>query len=242
MVDVLGRVCVDRYEATLVDVRTGQSLSPYYHPTADATRLAFERWPRLMPLAKTIEGRTMPVPAPPLWELEAQSFEPMAASVANVVPNGYLSGAGAELACARAGKRLCTEEEWVVACRGAKNRKFPYGDRYQEGRCNVFRGTHPARVLHGDPSVGHMDPRLNLVAEGVEPLLRPTGTTPDCKSEWGADAIYDMVGNLDEWIDDPDGTFLGGFYSRSTREGCDARIDVHGYDYYDYSLGVRCCK
>ena len=51
-----------------------------------------------------------------------------------------------------------------------------------------------------------------------------------------------MVGNLDEWIDDPDGTFVGGFYSRGTREGCDSIIEVHDYTYYDYSLGVRCCK
>ena len=83
---------------------------------------------------------------------------------------------------------------------------------------------------------------MNQVTENGDPLLRHTGATPDCKSEWGTDAIYDMVGNLDEWIDDPDGTFLGGFYSRGTREGCDSRIEVHAYDYFDYSLGIRCCK
>ena len=80
------------------------------------------------------------------------------------------------------------------------------------------------------------------MTEGDDPLLRKTGATPRCKSEWGDDAVYDMVGNLDEWIDDPDGTFVGGFYSRSTHEGCDSMIEVHDYTYYDYSLGVRCCK
>ena len=153
-----------------------------------------------------------------------------------------MSGAAAERACERAGKRLCAEEEWVVACRGQKNRKFPYGEAYVDGKCNVYRATHPARVLHGNASIGHFDPRLNQVEEEAGPLLRRTGATPECASEWGNDAVYDMVGNLDEWIDDPDGTFVGGFYSRSTREGCDSRIEVHTYKYYDYSLGVRCCK
>ena len=69
-----------------------------------------------------------------------------------------------------------------------------------------------------------------------------TGETPDCKSEWGSDAIFDMVGNLDEWVDEPKGRFSGGFFSRSTREGCDASVTAHPRAYYDYSLGVRCCK
>jgi formylglycine-generating enzyme required for sulfatase activity len=153
-----------------------------------------------------------------------------------------LSGRNAERACANAGKRLCRIEEWVTACRGQQNRKFPYGEAYVEGTCNVSRGTHPARALHGNASIGHLDPRLNLVTENGDPLLRKTGATPLCASEWGDDAVYDMVGNLDEWIDDPDGTFVGGFFSRGTHEGCDSIITVHPFEYYDYSLGVRCCK
>ncbi len=51
-----------------------------------------------------------------------------------------------------------------------------------------------------------------------------------------------MVGNHDEWVDEPRGAFLGGFYSRATREGCDSRISSHPPEYFDYSLGVRCCK
>ena len=158
------------------------------------------------------------------------------------MPNGYLTADLAERACKNAGKRLCTEAEWVLACRGETHRKFPYGDRYEAGRCNVFREAHPADVLHGDASIGHLDPRLNRVAVHGKPLLRHTGATPDCKSTWGADAVYDMVGNLDEWVDDPVGRFLGGFYSRSTKEGCDSRVSAHPRSYYDYSLGVRCCR
>lgn len=242
MVDVHASFCIDRFESTLYDKKSGNRLSPYYHPSADATRREYERWQRLRMDAKTDEGRRAEVPAPDEWALSARYFEPTARVEPDAVPNGYMSAEAAQRACENAGKRLCTDEEWVTACRGQHNTKFPYGHFYEEGRCNVFRATHPARVLHGDASNGHLDPRLNQVTEGNEPLLRLTGATPSCRSEWNGDAVYDMVGNLDEWIDDSDGTFLGGFYSRSTREGCDARVEVHSYDYYDYSLGVRCCK
>jgi sulfatase modifying factor 1 len=242
MVDVLGRFCIDRYEATLSDAGTGRLLSQFYYPTPELTRREYERWQRRKPEMDTALGALLAVPAPQEWELSATHFEPVASSVPDVVPHGYLSGRTAERACANAGKRLCRIDEWVTACRGRQNRKFPYGDTYVDGACNVCRAAHPARVLHGNASIGHLDPRLNLVTDNGDPLLRRTGATPRCKSEWGNDAIYDMVGNLDEWIDDPEGTFVGGFFSRSTHEGCDSIIEVHTFSYYDYSLGVRCCK
>jgi len=106
--------------------------------------------------------------------------------------------------------------------------------------CNVYRLIHPAAVLHGSASLGHRDPRLNLVYEGESPLLRTTGETAACASHWDDDRIFDMVGNVDEWVED--GMFLGGFYSRSTTQGCESKVSVHAPAYYDYSTGTRCCR
>ena len=131
----------------------------------------------------------------------------------------------------------------------------------------------PGIVLHDNPSIGHFDPRMNLVAEkdGL-PLLRATRATPRCKSEWGDDAAWDLHGNLDEWVSpdesDPDagaptseggaspsdgraasrdggkaphnGLFLGGFYSRSKRDGYLSRVSQHQLTYLNYSTGARC--
>jgi len=233
MVDVRGEFCIDRYEIHLVDERTGEALSPYYHPTPKQTRASLARY-REIGL-----GPGFPeLPEPPAFQLAGEAV-PSARSARGVVPSGYLSGVKAGAACRAAGKRLCTRAEWVLACRGQAGRKFPYGDAYEHGTCNVFRSSHPAQVLHGNASRHHLDPRLNRVADAEGPLLRRTGSLPRCRSEWGDDAIYDMVGNLDEWVDD--GSFLGGFYSRGTREGCDARVSSHPPRYFDYSLGTRCC-
>jgi len=171
-----------------------------------------------------------------------EDFKSVARSVQGVIPSGYMSGVMAKRACEGAGKRLCSQAEWTAACRGEHGAAFPYGPSYAEGGCNVFREAHPAVVLYGDASKNHLDPRLNLAEGSNGPLLRRTGATPSCRSSWGQDGVYDMVGNLDEWVESESGAFQGGFYARSTREGCDARITVHPPQYLDYSLGVRCCQ
>lgn len=240
MVSVAGAFCIDRFEVNLVDAALGRPLSPHYPPSPTRLRQLFERWSQR---AGTSGGRldqSLDLPTPPAYSL-SESFEPRARSEQGVVPAGYLNRQLSELACTRAGKRLCTREEWVRACRGQQGTRFPYGERYRPGLCNVHRDHHPARLLHGNSSHHHLDPRLGLVEDEAGPLLHQTGDFPECASRWGDDAIYDMVGNLDEWIADPSGAFLGGFFARSTKEGCDASIDSHAPGYLDYSLGTRCC-
>jgi hypothetical protein len=234
MVDVRGEFCIDRYESQLFDARRGEVLSPYYHPTRAQTATNYSRYRKLG------ASRAEPsVPDPPAFQLDGE-IQPVARSLEHVVPSGYLSGVVARAACERAGKRLCTQAEWLTACRGQNVRAFPYGDRYEHGACNVHRDTHPAAALHGDASRHHLDPRLNRVADADGPLLRTTGGSPRCRSDWGADAVFDMVGNLDEWV--AEASFNGGFFSRGTREGCEARISSHPVEYFDYSLGTRCCR
>ncbi|WP_437593682.1 hypothetical protein [Sorangium sp. So ce1000] len=240
MVRVARRFCVDRYEAVLLDKETGLELSAFYPPSRQAAASVERVWSKMRLQLGDEDARRMDLPLLPGWQKQRE-FEPRAVSRRGVLPQGYTTGAQAELACRNAGKRLCSLEEWRTACRGERDEQFPYGPTYADGRCNVFREGHPAAVLHRDMTLGHSDPRLNLVRVAGAPLLRRTGETATCASAWEDDAVSDMVGNLDEWIDDPDGTFVGGFYARATREGCMARVASHDFTYFDYSTGVRCC-
>jgi hypothetical protein len=226
----------------MVDHKTGKALSPYYPPHPNLVASVVRLWEVERSQVGDPAARQMPLP--PLPEVQRNpGFTPRAVSRAGVVPQGYLSYSLADLACKNAGKRLCTEDEWVTACRGARQTKFPYGEKFELGTCNVYRYYHPAFLLHGNSSVGHTDPRLNLILErGKDPVLRLSGATDDCASQWGGEWVYDMVGNLDEWVSDESGVFVGGFYARATREGCEARISSHSPKYYDYSLGTRCCQ
>jgi formylglycine-generating enzyme len=241
MVTVPGRFCIDRYEVSLIEQRKGFRLSPHYTPDRVRSQRIFEHFAELSPKSGTAYGRTIAVP-PPLPFPFDEEIAPLAKSEKGVLPQGYLTRDLAEKSCVNAGKRLCRRDEWVSACRGEHRLPHPYGSKYEAGACNVHRKSHPATLLHGNPSHLHQDPRLGLVEDEDGPLLRPTGATPRCKSEWAEDAIFDMVGNIDEWIDEPAGSFLGGFFSRGTQAGCDASIDLHDASYLDYSLGARCCR
>ncbi len=70
--------------------------------------------------------------------------------------------------------------------------------------------------------------------------LLPTGERAECTNGYG---VFDMVGNLHEWVDDADGTFRGGYYMDTTKngDGCSYATTAHDAGYHDYSTGFRCC-
>ncbi|MEW5847699.1 MAG: SUMF1/EgtB/PvdO family nonheme iron enzyme [Myxococcota bacterium] len=163
-----------------------------------------------------------------------------AMSAAGAVPQGYINANQAEAACQNAGKRLCTDVEWLRACQGPDGRIYPYGNARQDGVCNDARSTHPAIEYFGpdDPDpfskIGH--PCLNQLANGLD----VTGENAGCVTSEG---LMDMMGNLHEWTADPAGTFRGGFYvdTRINGEGCLYRTTAHDRLHWDYSTGFRCC-
>jgi sulfatase modifying factor 1 len=205
MVDIEGRFCIDRYEATLIDVLSNgeeRAHSPFT-PVIDI-------------------GHVRAVSAP------------------NVFPQGYISAVEAQRACTASGKRLCRVAEWGKACRGPEPKSFGYGDRREPGRCND-KGRNPVISLYGR---GHWtwntmnQPALNQ----QDNTLSKTGEHDGCTNGYG---VYDMVGNLHEWVADPNGTFYGGYYSDVSSvghgEGCGYLTTAHEARYHDYSTGFRCC-
>jgi hypothetical protein len=50
-------------------------------------------------------------------------------------PSAYVTRREAADSCAAAGKRLCTLEEWQIACRGPERNLYPYGNKYNENYC-----------------------------------------------------------------------------------------------------------
>ncbi|MCA9621012.1 MAG: SUMF1/EgtB/PvdO family nonheme iron enzyme [Myxococcales bacterium] len=161
------------------------------------------------------------------------------------VPQGYVSGEQAALACEAAGKRLCAADEWDRACRGPRRLAYPYGPSRREGVCNDDgRDRHPVAEATARQGIARermwyegMDlPLINQLPDTVD----PSGSHPACQSDYG---VFDMVGNLHEWIDDPEGTFRGGYFmdTQINGEGCDYTTTAHGRTYHDYSTGFRCC-
>lgn len=193
--------CVDRYEAALVLVSTGEPWSPYWGPGATAVR---------------------------------------AVSLAGAVPQAYVSGLQASAACAAAGKRLCTDAEWMRACRGPASSLFPYGNEYQAGACNDVRSTLPVVELFGTADTwiwtftGH--PCLNQLPSSLD----AAGARAACLT---AEGLHDMAGNLNEWTANPAGTMRGGSYvtGATNGAGCLSATTAHDSSHHDFTTGFRCC-
>ena len=204
MVPVTDAFCVDRYEASLVEVSSDGSIvewSPYHHPGTRRVR---------------------------------------ALSRAGAVPQGYIDGVRAAAACSEAGKRLCTDIEWLRACQGSTGTTYPYGNTRSTGLCNDHRDVHPAVERFGT-SADWIWSRLGDACINQLPMsVALTGTYGGCQSEPGA---MDMMGNLHEWTSDPAGTFRGGFYVDTVinGNGCLYRTTAHDSGHWDYSTGFRCC-
>lgn len=138
-----------------------------------------------------------------------------AVSVAGVVPQVFISEIAASQACVAAGKRLCTDAEWLRACRGAALNTFPYGAAHITGACN------------------------DGIAQPSAALAK-TGEYSECVS---AEQINDLFGNLNEWTSDPSGTFRGGSYADSQVQGtgCGYATRAHDALFTDARTGFRCC-
>ncbi|MCK6590239.1 MAG: SUMF1/EgtB/PvdO family nonheme iron enzyme [Polyangiaceae bacterium] len=198
----------------------------------------------------------------PHFEHPKRKVKYMARSRAGIAPQAYINRMEAARACKAAGKRLCSAREWYGACAGSRGTRYPYGDEEVAGVCNTGK-THLMQKLFG-PNVKYTyaahynSPRLHK-----EPgFLAKSGEYDGCVSDYG---VYDMVGNLHEWVADDvsrkllkevpvefgpellgpkgSGAFIGGYFSSQGEHGrgCAYLTATHSPDYHDYSIGFRCC-
>jgi len=162
---------------------------------------------------------------------EASLQGDVAVSAAGAVPASGVTWFEASAACEAAGKRLCTEGEWLSACTGTvaadangdgaysdevTGNRYPYGTWRQEGWC----------VTKRDP-------------EAPGDLV--TGTHPRCVSEAGA---YDLEGLMKEWVGvtpDTAGVKGGSYYSGTSARCGYYKDQVSPYE-ADASTGFRCCS
>jgi len=138
----------------------------------------------------------------------------------------------ADQACRKAGKRLCTTEEWVSACQGkpavdddkdgnyandyVEGNQFPYADYYEDRWCRVDEDR-----IKGRPGL--------------------TGGMAYCHTP---DGIFDLTGNVEEWVGTSSDKALlaGGDFRVGDKGSCYRAHDSFGPGHKNHAIGFRCCS
>jgi len=137
-----------------------------------------------------------------------------------VPPRVDVAWSEAKAECVKLGKRLCTEQEWEKACKGAGSPPFPYGPSFDPGKCNTKD------------------------AKGNDGRLAVSGSFPNCQSTY---KVLDLSGNAAEWTDTRYGTNLertqkgGSFDGSESAVRCAARKSGHP-EARSATVGFRCCS
>jgi hypothetical protein len=151
-----------------------------------------------------------------------------------VMPQVGLTPTEAQAACAERGARLCTVAELGLVCSSGK------GERFLGGGAQGFFSGDTVRRLQSDCNFGRVE-------DDAVRGLRPSGDSAMCRGDW---AVYDLVGNVNEWatISGEPG-FLGLVGSDYRYDdlllltcGSHVLVPVSFVDYLDLrAVGARCC-
>jgi formylglycine-generating enzyme required for sulfatase activity len=140
--------------------------------------------------------------------------------------------------CGERNKRVCSEQEWELGCEGPEHRPLAYGWRVDVGLCNSDKHWRPfdTRKLYS-PEKTVADDELKKLWQGT-----PSGAYASCVSGFG---IYDMNGNVEEWVQSRPGravpgSLMGGFWAKPWT-GCRGANDAHEPTFAFYETGFRCC-
>lgn len=145
----------------------------------------------------------------------------------------------AEQACARIGKRLCTEFEWELACEGPSTQPWPYGHALDKDACNTSKEFKP----YSEEKLNAEEKRIREVETYRLYQGEPSGSRPKCASEYG---VKDLVGNVEEWVTTSRrawryrSSLKGGYWAKSWAQ-CRGTNDSHGPMFRYYETGFRCC-
>ena len=143
--------------------------------------------------------------------------------------------------CEAQGKRLCTADEWTFACEGEGGLPYPYGYSRDREACNIDK----PYIFPNDAAYANSATRDAEIARLDQ--REASGARASCVSPFG---IFDMTGNVDEWVvlergsleQAPFKSALKGGYWGPVRNRCRPITATHNPWHSGYQIGFRCCS
>jgi sulfatase modifying factor 1 len=143
--------------------------------------------------------------------------------------------------CAAEGKRMCSANEWTLACEGPERLPYPYGHSRDKLACNIDK----PYIVPDDQAYAKASTRAAEVARLDQ--SEPSGSRSSCVTPYG---VHDMTGNVDEWVVNPEGEMnarpydsgLKGGYWAPVRNRCRPMTVDHNRWHNGYQIGFRCCS
>jgi sulfatase modifying factor 1 len=158
------------------------------------------------------------------------------------LPQVLVSWIDAEATCAAAGKRLCTEREWVFACEGEAMLPYVNGYTRDATACVIDKPyvQRPRALDQWDTCMA--SPTCAQDFARVD-QREPSGAFERCVSPFG---VHDMNGNVNEWVrvtgeKYPRRSGLKGGWWGPVRNRCRPTVRFHDESDWGYEIGFRCC-
>jgi len=161
-----------------------------------------------------------------------------APNVRGAKPMVLQSYRSAEKWCAKRDKRLCTEQEWELACEGPQHQPWVYGWAVDRKLCNSAKAWKSVDFAAFDKDRDTARKESDRLWQGST-----SGRYKTCVSPFG---VVDMMGNVEEWVTSRSsrkwpGALMGGFWAKPWT-GCRGTNDAHQPTFAFYETGFRCCR
>ena len=161
------------------------------------------------------------------------------------LPRVLTSWLEAKALCEKAGKRLCTEDEFNFACEGPEMLPYATGYVREQAKCNIDK---PYVQPDQSRQMATYDkcPDNEFCRSEMKRLdqRHAIGAKHSCVS-WAG--VVDINGNVNEWVEipgekHPNRSGLKGGWWGPVRSRCRPTVTFHKEFDYGYEAGFRCCK